>query len=425
MDLLLEHHQSVIHELRKTEPVSYFKELLDKIVEFLNNTANNQSDGFHILTVICEELSGLSNSKVFNNLEIMNHEFFVIVSNTFKMLFTKLTFMPLTKQDEQCLNGISLLISNLCLKNNRISTCFYTDNNEKLNPKNKEKFSLLSYEKIFFTEIFIKKFIRFLENDIVINDYDSWNIKYKILDRLIRLFIKLNDINHKLILDSVIKCVESTIYINCYKTIDLYEPKLNPKQSFFIYQCPKFIRLCSYKRQDEISTILSKSIVKYSANIFEIHLPIALEGEFIPVEKELRTEEEFIKAQKKEDNGAKSQAIAWYIEFLNYIALTPATRVSFIESKLSKFTNVEQILTGSLINLNPIKAGETYMSHFCLFLFLFRVQKLWATERFEYMIAHKSVFYPAGEGGGYGAFSPPPRLSDKITWINTVIGSSL
>jgi len=239
------------------------------------------------------------------------------------MLLTKLTFIPLTKQDEQCFDGISLLISNLCLNNNKISTCFYTDNNEKINPNNQEKFNILSYEKIFFTELFIQKFARILENDIAINDYHSWHIKYKILDRLLRLCIKLNDIDHKSILDSVVKCIESDIYMNIYKTIDLHQPILTPKQSFFIYQCPKFIRLCSFKRQDEISHSLSKLIIKYSTNIFEKHLPVALHME---------------DEQEKEDKGAKIQAIAWYIELLNHFALTPTTREFFITSKFKSIS---------------------------------------------------------------------------------------
>jgi len=321
MDFLLQRHQSIIRQLRKTEPIAYVKELLNEVVLFLNNTTNNQSDGLHILTVICHELAGFSTLKFFNNLEIMNHQFFIILSNTIRMLLTKVTFISLTKQDELCFDEISLLISNLCLNNNKISTCFYTDNNEKLNPNNQEIFHLFSYEKIFFTELFIKKFVRILENDIAINDYKPWDIKYKVIDRLLRLFIKLNDIDHKSILDSVVKCIESDIYINLYKTIDLRQPILSPKQSFFIYQCPKFICLHSYKRQDEISYSLFKSIIKYSPDIFEKHLPVALY-----MEDDQEEEEE-------EERGAKNQAIAWYIELFNHFALTPATREFFIKSK--------------------------------------------------------------------------------------------
>ncbi|CAF2946201.1 unnamed protein product [Rotaria sp. Silwood2] len=321
MELLLQRHQSVIHQLRKAEPIKYVKELFNEIVLFLNNRIHNQTDGFHILSVICYEMAGFTTLTFFNDPEIMNHTFFIIINRTFQMLLTKLTFISLTKEDEECIDGISLLVSNLCLNRNKILTCFYTDNNEKLNPMNKEKYDLISYEKIFFTELFIKKFVRIIEDDIAINNYESYHIKYKIIDRLLRVCIKLNDIDKKLILDSIVKCVESKIYLNLYKTIDISQPILTPKQSFFMCQCPKFIRLCSRKRQDDISNVLSKSIIKYNCGIFEKHLPNVLIGEL-----------------------ALNQAIAWYIELINYIALTPTTREFFIKKFDSDKTVVDQMI---------------------------------------------------------------------------------
>ncbi|CAF0948974.1 unnamed protein product [Rotaria sordida] len=321
MDLLLERHQSVIRQLRKGEPSKDVKELFNEIVLFLNHTIHNETDGLHILSVICYEMARFTTLNFFNDLEIINHKFFLILNKTFQMLFTKLTFVSLTKQDEQCIDGISLLIRNLCLYKNKISTNFYIDNNEKLNPDNKEIFKLLSYEKIFFTELFIKKFVRLIENDIVINNYESYHIKYKIIDRLLHVFIKLNDIDKRLILDSIVKCLESKIYTNLYKTINLSQHILNPQQSFFMYTCPKFIRLCSYKRQDDISNVLSKSIIKYHDDIFEKYSSSVSESEV-----------------------TLNQSIAWYVELLNHIALTPTTREFFIRKFDAGRTVIDQVI---------------------------------------------------------------------------------
>jgi hypothetical protein len=319
MDLLLQRHQYVIRQLRKSTPTIRVNEPLDEIVLFLNNPTCNPTDGFHVLSIICNDFVGTHPLKFFDDPKIMNHKFFLIIAHTFTMLLTKATYTSLTKEDEQCFDGISLLISNLCLYKNKTLKCFYTDNNDQLNT---EKFDPISYEKIFFTELFMKKLVRIITKDIIINDYGPYHIKYKVIDRLLRLCMKLNKDKQELILDSVVECLESETYRNMYETIDLYEPRLSPKQSFFMYQCPKFLRLCSHNRQDKISNDVCYSILKYSVDIFEKKLSIALGHGF-----------ELVKETKQDDMGAKTQAIAWHIELLNHFALTPETREFFLRSK--------------------------------------------------------------------------------------------
>ncbi|CAF4929643.1 unnamed protein product [Rotaria sp. Silwood1] len=347
MELLLQHHQSVIHQLRKAEPTRYVKELFNEIILFLNNTIHNQTDGFHILSVVCYDMAGFTSLSFFNDPEIMNHKFFIIISRTFQMLLTKLTFISITKEDEECIDGISLLISNLCLYKNKILTNFYIDNNEKLNSKNRNEFDLLSYEKIFFTRTSIKKFAKILENDISINNYHSYHFKYKIIDRLLRVFIKLNDINTTSILDSVMKCLESKIYTNLYKIVDLRQSVLSPQQLFFMYTCPKFIRLCSYKRQDDISSSLSKLIIKYHVEIFEKYsssLNVALQESNHHSNHKNKTTKKKNASNAVDYEFAFNQSIAWYIELLNHIALTPTTREYFIRKFDTTRTVVDQMI---------------------------------------------------------------------------------
>ena len=315
MNSLIQKHRSIIRQIHKMETTQDMKGLLNETIVFLNSTTHNQIDGFQFLTFICYEMAGLTKLKIFNNSEIINHQFFIILNRTFEMFLTKLIFISLTKQEEQCIDGMTLLINNLCLYKNNRSICFYIDNSDELN--------LISYEEIFLTKVFMKKFVNIIENDITVHEYEPYDIKYKIIDRLLRLCIKLNNIDRHLILDSIVKCIESKIYLDLYKTVDLHQLTLNPKQLLFMYQCPKFIRLCSHSgRQEEISYSLSKSIIKYSADIFQIHLSTIVKRD--------RT------LTNQVGDDVKIPVIGWYIQLLNHLALTPTTREFFIKSKLKQ-----------------------------------------------------------------------------------------
>ncbi|CAF5001213.1 unnamed protein product [Rotaria sp. Silwood1] len=161
-------------------------------------------------------------------------------------------------------------------------------------------------------------------HDLAINDYEPYHVKYKVIGRLLDLCTEVNNINHSVLLDPVVQCLCSNYYLNAYEMIDLRQPIVNPKQWFFIHQCPQFIRLHSYQRQDEISDSLCDLMLEYSNKIFEQHLPILIEGESIAVQAN-RTGKII-----KNDQGAKLQAIGWHIALLNHVALTPTTKIHFI-----------------------------------------------------------------------------------------------
>ncbi|CAF0948057.1 unnamed protein product [Rotaria sordida] len=254
----------------------------------------------------------------------MKHTFFIIVGRTLEMLLTKATFIPMTKQDEQCFYETSNLIVNLCLYKNQPLTCFYIGNNDDLNPIYERPIERISYQKLFLTNTFLDKLTRFIADDLAINDYEPYHVKYKVIDRLLYLCTELNNINHSILLDPIVQCLRSHCYLNVYETIDLRQPIVDPKQWFFIRECPQFIRLHSYQRQDEISNSLCELMLAYSKKIFEQHLPILLEGETIAVQ--MKHTGNII----KNDRGAKLQAIGWHIALLNHFALTPATKRYFI-----------------------------------------------------------------------------------------------
>jgi len=233
--------------------------MLDEIILFLN-TANNQTDGLHVLTIICNELASIVALKFFNNVHIMDHKFFIIIGRTLEMLLTKATFIPMAKQDEQCFYETTNLIVNLCLYKNKPLTCFYTSNDDDLSP---------AYQKIFLTKSFFDKLTRFITDDLAINNYEPYHVKYKVIGRLLYLCTELNNINHNLLLDSIVQCLRSDCYLNAYETIDLREPILNPKQLFFIHQCPQFIIQHNFIQQEKITSLLCKTFIEATKSIFD------------------------------------------------------------------------------------------------------------------------------------------------------------
>ncbi|CAF3943781.1 unnamed protein product [Rotaria magnacalcarata] len=326
MDLRLQQPVAIIQRLCKPETnvtTANVNGMLDDLLTCLNN-AQNQTDGLHTLTTICYELTSINALKLLDNEHIMQHELFITLGRTLEMLLTKATFIPMTKHDEQCFYETSNLIANLCLYTKKPATCSCNDAHDELNLNYEQAINEISYATIFLTKSFLNKLARILSDDLSANDYEPYHVKYKVIGRLLCLCTELNNINHSVLIDPVVQCLRSDYYLHAYKTIDLRQPIINPKQRFFIYQCPRFIRLRSNERSDEVSNSLCDFVLGYSQQIFEQHLPIALESKVIAT----RTNKK--KKIFKSKPGAKLQALGWHIELLNHIALTPTSRIHFI-----------------------------------------------------------------------------------------------
>ncbi|CAF3767804.1 unnamed protein product [Rotaria sordida] len=318
MDLILKRPLAMIHQLQRQHSfltIENVKEILDETVLFLNTT-NNRANGLHELATICHELASVHMLIPFDNIEIIKHEFFIILGRTFEMLLSKARLISMTKADEQYFYDLSYFIVNLCLHKNIAASNFFIANNEKLNPNNEEKYDPVSYQKIFFTKSFFQKFIKIITHDLIINDYQPFHVKYKVTHSLLRLCIELNEIDHSLLIDPIIQCLNSNFYFNTFKTIDLRQAIFNPKQLFFICECPEFIIQRCLKQQDQLSNLLCLPMLEYSRDILRQHLPVSLEGEDLENIVCIR--------------GAKIQAISLHIKLLNHFALTPTTRKYFI-----------------------------------------------------------------------------------------------
>ena len=283
MNLLLQRQQSYIRQLRQRETTIDVKEFFNEVIQFLNNSSNDRNDCLSLLTGICNEFTG---SRVFQSID---HPFFPLLRQTFEMLLTKIFFMELSEQEEQCLDGISLFIHR----------------------------STKDYSNIFFTESLMKKIEGLLRNHISENDYQSFDIRYKVFDRFVHLFIKLYYIANKSIIDSIIQCLKSDICIQLYKTTQFHQSILTPKQSFFLYQCPKFISICRDENANDIINLMRNHFIRNTFIICDAHLPDT--------------------PTMDEDKGLKLRVVAWYIELLNHFALNPDARICFKESSFSSF----------------------------------------------------------------------------------------
>ena len=311
MNSLLSQQQALIRQIHKKDPNANVTQLLDGILIFLNN---NPIEDLQIITSICSEFANFVTLQPFHQSKIMHHQFFIRISYLFRMLLTKTTFAQLTKQEEQCFDAISFFVASLCTFKNRMVTSFFMNNNEHLNPEKKTKVNLLSYGQIFFTEKFIEKYVELLKHicnsKAKSNDYD---VKYKVIARLLHIFTKLDDINHVLILEGIIRCIQSEIYGQLYEQPDINQSILTPKQLFFMYECPKYICLRHHKHNDGTAVSICRSMI----------------SEFRPDRFQ-----KYLFEQESDYHTAKARVIATYIELLNHFALIPSMRNLFVESKL-------------------------------------------------------------------------------------------
>jgi hypothetical protein len=124
------------------------------------------------------------------------------------------------------------------------------------------------YQDIFLTASFLDKVARAID-DLSQNEYSPYHVRYKVLDRLVRLCSKLDIAD--VLLDSVVKCLCSKFYQQVFETIKFDQIRLNPKQLFFIYQCPQFIIQHQFAKQKKIPSFLCKALIDATKSIFDKH----------------------------------------------------------------------------------------------------------------------------------------------------------
>ena len=127
-----------------------------------------------------------------------------------------------------------------------------------------------TYQEIFLTSTFFDKLEQSI-NDLSQNEYSPYHVKYKVIDRLVRLCSKMNAVNslHR----SIIKCLCSKIYYQMFGTIEPGQLHLTPKQLFFTYRCPQFIIQHGNQYKDETLQTLCSVMIATTRRIIDQILP--------------------------------------------------------------------------------------------------------------------------------------------------------
>ncbi|CAF1590671.1 unnamed protein product [Rotaria magnacalcarata] len=172
-----------------------------------------------------------------------------------------------------------------------------------------------TYQEIILTNSLLNKLIRTIE-DLSQSEYSPYHIKYKIIDRLVRLCSKMKIVDR--LLDPIVKCLRSKLYRQVFITIESEQLRLNPKQLFFIYQCTQFIIQHEFQRQEQIPHLLCQAMIDVTKPIVENILPIV--GEF--------------DATYFNDRGIALYALSCHLELLNHLSLTSSGRRYFVQSNI-------------------------------------------------------------------------------------------
>ncbi|CAF1319662.1 unnamed protein product [Adineta steineri] len=184
-----------------------------------------------------------------------------------------------------------------------------------------------TYRKVFLTKSFFKKLQYGIEN-LSQNEYSSYDIKYKVIHRLVRLCSKMNLIES--ISESIRKCLCSNLYSQIFTTIESTQIRFAPKQLFFIYECSQFIIRHDFTEQDKFIIILC---------------PIMISKTKLIIEQVLNSDN----SPSHDDKGLARQALSYHLELLNYLSLTSIGRQEFLQSSISKIAidilNTETLLT--------------------------------------------------------------------------------
>jgi len=123
-----------------------------------------------------------------------------------------------------------------------------------------------SFEEIFLTKIFFEQFRRAIE-DLSCNEYSSYNVKYKVLNRLVRLCSQLSIVDS--LVNPIMKCLTSKNYHDVFQTIEFNRFQFTPKQLFFIYECPQFLIQHDLLQQETIINSFCGPVIKTAKLIFD------------------------------------------------------------------------------------------------------------------------------------------------------------
>ncbi|CAF3812609.1 unnamed protein product [Rotaria sp. Silwood1] len=123
-----------------------------------------------------------------------------------------------------------------------------------------------TYQEVFFTKSLLTKLIRAID-DLSQNEYSPYHVKYKVVDRLVRVCSTLNLVDK--LLDPIVKCLRSKFYRQVFTILEPEQLRFSPRQLFFIYRCTQFIIQHEFQQQEQILHSLCQSMIDATKSIVE------------------------------------------------------------------------------------------------------------------------------------------------------------
>ncbi|CAF1358041.1 unnamed protein product [Rotaria sordida] len=228
------------------------------------------------------------------------------------------------------------------------------------------------YQDVFFTTSFLNKFIRSID-DLSRNEYSSYHVKYKVIDRLVRLCSKLNIINE--LFDSIISCLCSKFYQQIFLTIEPEQIRLSPKQLFFIYQCTQFIIQNQFQQQEQIPNLLCQTMINTTKIIIEYIFPM---------------NDDELNSIYFHQQDIALYALNCHLELLNYLSLTSNGRRYFLQTNIIDLTM--NILQQDQLIVNACEHEELFHSDIAVIVHTIMLLYNLAYEKQIFLILKKRDF---------------------------------
>lgn len=126
-----------------------------------------------------------------------------------------------------------------------------------------------AYRDLFLNDMFFGKLQRAL-GELSQHEYSPYDVKYKVTDRLVYLCSKIDAT--ALLCEPIVKCLCSNLYYQTLLTIKEEQPRLTPKQLFFLCRCPKVIIQHNHPDQEKALRILCPVMIERTEAIIDFAL---------------------------------------------------------------------------------------------------------------------------------------------------------
>lgn len=128
-------------------------------------------------------------------------------------------------------------------------------------------FSSKTYQDIFLTDSFLQKLARTIE-DLSQTDYPPFHIKYKVVNRFVRLCTQLHVTD--VILAPIMKCLRSKYYGQLLLITREENFPIDPQRLFFVYTCLQFFTRNQFERHEQIAKLLTPTMIEITKPVIDL-----------------------------------------------------------------------------------------------------------------------------------------------------------